>query len=96
MKYFLILICMMMTACASTLPEMTHDQCVEQAQRIKEEQAQLKLRRVDVQKQLNMIVPTEGWHLLLPRRALVQEFNTQVERLETTIHIHNYQCKSKK
>lgn len=96
MKYFLIVISILLTACASTMPPMTASECAEQHRRLVEQQNQLKLRKAVVQKQLTMLVPSEVKYAMLPRTALVNDFNIQVDNLEAQIHLHNSRCVLKK
>lgn len=95
MKYLLLFVSVLLTACASTMPPKSASECAEQYRRLVEQEIQLKLRKEAVQQQLQMSTPTELKHAMLPRTGLVDNFNKQVDILESQMNVFNAQCVKK-
>lgn len=92
MKYLLIVISILLTACATTVPPPSKEECAEQRQYILERDAQLKVRKEVVEKQLNTRVPSELRYSIVPRTILVREFNEDVAALEKQANKYNAKC----
>lgn len=82
LKAVVALVSTLLTACATTVPPPSKEECAAQRQYILERDAQLKVRKEVVEKQLNMRVPSE----------LVREFNEDVAALEKQANKYNAKC----
>lgn len=95
MKYLLIVISILLTACASTMPPMTASECAEQHRRLVEQQNQLKLRKAIVEKQVSMLKPGDLKYSKMQYSMLVEEFNNLADKHGYEVRLHNSRCVQK-